>query len=81
MLDDLAAMVPGGEDGTYVREWLDDWELYLGDRRRYATDVREDPAAGFLVSVKPGEARQVSLWIDEFAKANRMPSCQTPTDV
>ena len=45
-------------------------------RERYADAVRDDPDAGFLASVKPGESRQVSIWIDEFAKANRMPSCR-----
>jgi hypothetical protein len=81
MLDDLAAIVPRGEDARYAREWLADWALYLGDRDRYADAVRDDPEAGFLVSVKPGESRQVSIWIDEFAKANRMPSCAVPSDV
>jgi hypothetical protein len=81
MLDDLDALVPDGEDGRYVREWLDDWRLYLGDRERYAAKVRRDPEAPFLVSVKPGENRQVTGWIDEFAKANRMPACESPDDV
>jgi hypothetical protein len=31
--------------------------------------------------VKPGEARQVTLWIDEFAAANLMPSWKVPSDV
>jgi hypothetical protein len=81
MLEDLRAVTPTGEDGRYVREWLDDWRLYLSNREQYAESVRTDPDAGFLVSVKPGESRQVSIWIDEFAKANRMPSCQVPSDV
>ena len=33
-----------------------------------------------LVSEKPGEGQQITGWIDEFANANRMPSCVTPTD-
>ena len=32
------------------------------------------------VSEKAGEGQQITGWIDEFAKANRMPSCATPTD-
>jgi hypothetical protein len=81
MLDDLEDLQPAGEDGLYAREWIDDWRLYLDDRERYADAVRDDPEAPFLVSVKPGKNRQVTGWIDEFAKANRMPSCQSPGDV
>jgi hypothetical protein len=81
MLDDLGARTPSGADGRFVEEWLDDWRLYLDDRERYAEAVRGDADAPFLVSVKPGENRQVTGWIDEFAKANRMPSCQSPGDV
>ena len=46
----------------------------------YADALRTDPDARLLVSEKAGEGRQVTGWIDEFAKANRMPSCVTPTD-
>ena len=82
MLDDLrAAARPRGDDGRYVGEWLADWELYLTTASGTPTRCADDPDAGFLVSVKPGESRQVSIWIDEFAKANRMPSCKVPSDV
>jgi hypothetical protein len=33
-----------------------------------------------LVSEKPGEGQQITGWIDEFATANRMPSCASPSD-
>ena len=39
-----------------------------------------DPDARMLVSEKEGEGRHVTAWIDEFAAANRMPSCASPTD-
>jgi hypothetical protein len=83
MLDDLAGMqrlAPAGDQRRRTGEWLADWRTYLGDRQTYADALRADPDARFLVSEKPGEGRQVTGWIDEFAKANRMPSCATPTD-
>lgn len=81
MLDDLESYVPVGDDRQYALQWLADWRLYFADRERYAAALHEDPDARFLVSAKPGEGRHVTGWIDEFAKANRMPSCATPGDV
>ena len=83
MLDDLDASVdlaPAGDQRRRAAEWLADWRTYLGDREAYAEALRTDPEARLLVSEKPGEGRQITGWIDEFAKANRMPSCVTPTD-
>lgn len=83
MLDDLDGMVglaPAGDQRRRATEWLADWRTYLGDREAYADALRTDPEARLLVSEKPGEGRQITGWIDEFAKANRMPSCITPTD-
>jgi hypothetical protein len=83
MLDDLDEMVelaPAGDQRRRAAEWLADWRTYLGDRRAYAEALRTNPGARLLVSEKPGEGRQITGWIDEFAEANRMPSCVTPTD-
>ncbi len=83
MLDDLDGMVdlaPAGDQRRRATEWLGDWRIYLGDREAYAEALRTDPGARLLVSEKPGAGRQITGWIDEFAKANRMPSCITPTD-
>jgi hypothetical protein len=84
MLDDIEAdlqLAPAGDQRQHASEWLADWRLYLGDRAEYADALRTDPDARLLVSEKPGEARQVTGWIDEFALANKMDSCVTPTDV
>ena len=83
MLDDLEGMVglaPAGDQRRRATEWLADWRTYLGDREAYADALRTDPGARLLVSEKPGEGRQITGWIDEFALANRMESCATPTD-
>jgi hypothetical protein len=79
-LDGLATLAPAGDQRRRATEWLADWRTYLGDREAYAEALRADPGARLLVSEKAGEGRQVTGWIDEFAKANRMPSCVTPTD-
>lgn len=84
MLDDLDAtadLAPAGDQRDRARAWLADWRTYLDDREQYAAALRADPGARLLVSAKEGEGRQITGWIDEFAKANRMPSCVTPGDV
>jgi hypothetical protein len=84
MLDDLEGLThlaPAGDQRDHAEEWLADWRLYMNDRAEYADALRADPDARLLVSEKAGEGRQVTGWIDEFALANRMPSCITPTDV
>jgi hypothetical protein len=83
MLDDLDGMVdlaPAGDQRQRTTEWLADWRTYLGDREEYADALRTDPCARLLVSEKPGQGQQITGWIDEFAKANRMPSCASPLD-
>jgi hypothetical protein len=83
MVDDLAGMtrlVPDAQQRGYAEEWVDDWRTHLGDRRAYARDLRTDADARLLVSEKPGEGQQITEWVDEFAAANRMPACKSPTD-
>jgi hypothetical protein len=83
MLDDLDGMTglaPAGDQRRRAEEWLADWRTYLGDRQDYADALRRDPDARLLVSEKPGQAAQVTEWIDEFANANHMPSCASPLD-
>jgi hypothetical protein len=84
MLDGLEGdlgLAPAGDQRERAEAWLADWRTYLGDRADFADALRADPEARLLVSEKPGEGRQITGWIDEFANANRMPSCATPTDV
>jgi hypothetical protein len=84
MLDDLDRLavreVPAGDQRRRATEWLADWRTYLADRQYYADRLRTDPGARLLVSPKEGQSAQVTEWIDEFAKANRMPSCVSPGD-
>jgi hypothetical protein len=81
-LDGLAGeLVPAGDQRERTREWLDDWGTYLDDRVAYVAALRSDPQARFLISEKAGTGRHITQWMDEFAAANRMSSCATPTDV
>jgi hypothetical protein len=79
-LDDLETLAPAGDQRQRANEWLGDWRTYLGDRQKYAEALHTDPDARLLVSAKPGEGQQITGWIDEFATANRMPSCVSPND-
>jgi hypothetical protein len=79
-LDDLETLAPDGDQRQRAGEWLADWRTYLGDRQNYAAALQTDPDARLLVSAKPGKGQQITGWIDEFANANRMPSCVSPTD-
>ncbi len=78
MLDELAPLVPSGDDGRIVQAWLDDWHTYLHDRQAYATALESDPKARLLVTPKKGV--QITEWLDQFAKDNDMPACSTPGD-
>lgn len=82
-IDDIEGMVPLLRDPAErdrTRQWLADFRTFLGDRREFARALRSDPGARLLVSEKPGTGRHITGWIDEFALANRMPSCATPPD-
>lgn len=77
----LEPLVPVGQGRVTagIREWIADWNTYIGDRQEYADSLRRDPATRFAESRKG--RRQVSLAIDAFAKVNRMDSCAVPGDV
>ena len=83
MLDELTTARPWCLPGTSADPPTSGWatggptSAIARVRRRPAAPNRE-PACS--VSAKPGEGQQITGWIDEFAKANRMPSCVSPTD-
>lgn len=81
MVADIATLqVAVAGERSRVDAWLADWRTLISDRAAYADALRDDPGARLLISEKPGEGRQITGWIDEFASANRMPSCGSPTD-
>lgn len=81
MVTELRALpVPAGEQGDWVREWLDDWDTHVADRQRWAERLRagEDPP---FVETPKGAGTRVSEAVDGFADVNDMPSCATFNDV
>jgi len=59
--------------------WLEDWERYSADRRRYAVALRSDASARFTLTARNGS--NYTRTMDAMADLNGMPSCQTPGDV
>ena len=81
MIDDLEAEAPTGEsrDARITRDWIDDWRIYLSDRRAYVEQLEagsEDP-----FEVTPRGNRQITVTMDNFATVNRMASCAAPLDI
>jgi hypothetical protein len=70
---------PSTPDGDVVHRWLDDYEIYLSDRDRYAAKFRAGVDEAFEVTVK-GEG-QITDPIDAFTIGNRIADCATPQDV
>lgn len=64
-----------------VREWLNDWDTYIGNREEYALNLRKDPEARFLETTKGSSTKGITRAINGFAKVNRMESCTTPADL
>lgn len=82
MVDELRSLAPPtdpkGADG--VVQWLDDYELYLGDRRAYAEVLAggEDPP--FVISGNAQGVRVTDM-LTTFAEVNAMESCAPSGDV
>lgn len=85
MVTRLEGLVPPSEqdEATAVDRWLADYRTYIQDRREYAAAQR-DPASDrydkpFTVTDRGGF--QIDVIIDDFARINRMESCEAPNDV
>lgn len=74
-----ALPVPGGEEGEWVRSWLDDWETHLADREAWAATLRQGEDPPFIETARGND--RVSEAVDAFAETNEMPSCATFNDV
>jgi hypothetical protein len=81
MVTQLRPLAPSeGDDSRMVNEWLDDWQIYIGDRGEYAALLAEgDEDARFTETPKAGD--HISEALDHFAEVNDMASCATPGDV
>ncbi len=80
MQGELRGVIPAGsEREKFIRQWVDDWSIYIQDRYDYADALRVDEHAEFLVTQKYDT--QLSKSMDNFSQVNKMGSCQTPDDV
>jgi hypothetical protein len=81
MVVDLAEYIPAGpsRDADLVERWLRDWDIYIGDRLKYAEKFSQGIDTAFEVTAIDGD--QVTSALDLFATINRMPSCVAPGDV
>lgn len=82
MLAQLQAMVPQNVPETEPEtRWIEDWQVYVNDRRAYTEKLRVDPMTRFAVTQSDRDRRQVTSALDRFATINDMPSCVVPDDV
>ncbi len=81
MLDDVVAVEPTDEKGqAIVPLWEDEYRDYLGDRRRYAEQLRAsgDNLPFYETAV---DGLPISERIATFAGDNEMSSCAPPIDL
>ncbi len=67
-------------DDTLRSLWLDDWDVLIGDRERYADALEVDPMAVFTLSAVADNER-LERRITRFARTNLMLACGAPSDV
>ena len=82
MLAQLRTLVPVGAAETEAEtQWIEDWQVYVHDRRDYTAQLRVDPMTRFAVTQSDRDKRQVTSALDRFAEINAMPSCVVPDDL
>ena len=76
----------GPPDADLVDAWLEDWDVYIADRRSHSTRLRTadedtpDRELRFLL-VDLTEGSTYTERMDGFARLNNMDNCQVPGDV
>jgi hypothetical protein len=86
MLVELRGLVPARTAATEhevdaVTQWIDDWQIYVQDRRDYTAQLRVDPMTRFAVTQSDRDKRQVTSALDRFAEINGMGACTIPDDL
>jgi hypothetical protein len=82
MLEQLRGLVPANAAETEAEtQWIEDWQIYVHDRRDYTAQLRVDPMTRFAVTQSERDKRQVTSALDRFAEINGMPSCVVPDDL
>lgn len=81
MVDEIRQLSPEGERDTQITTaWLDDWQVLIDDRFRYADRIVQDPDQPFTIT-DTGVSERLDKRITRFANTNEMYSCVSPTDV
>jgi len=82
MVADLA-LLPGGidDDTELVGMWLDDWAIYVSDRRNHAERLRVEGDVRPLLTALPSGTGSVLKRMNGFARVNDMEACLDPGDV
>ena len=82
----------GPPDSELVEKWLEDWGVYVADRRTYESSLEAaasdapDGTAGQIADIRflLSDAAPVGIYterMDGFARLNNMDNCQIPGDV
>ena len=82
MVADLA-LLPGGidDDTRLVGMWLEDWAIYVSDRRTHADRLRLEGDVRPLLTALPSGTGSVLKRMNGFARVNDMEACLDPGDV
>ena len=80
-INQIAALTPSDAKGqAIVPEWIDDYRLYISDRRAFAVALRTATRRPFFAESEIGGV-PVSEKIAKFARENKMKTCQPPYDL
>ena len=82
MVADMA-LLPGGidDDTRLVGMWLEDWAIYVSDRRTHADRLRLEGDIRPLLTALPSGTGSVLKRMNGFARVNDMEACLDPGDV
>lgn len=80
MLDDVVAVQPNDPKGiAIVPDWEDEYRIYLGDRYRYAEQLRS--TGQNLPFYETAFGLPISERLETFAADNEMSACAPPRDL
>lgn len=80
-VNDIAADTPSDDKGrAIVPLWIDDYRVYIRDRRAFAAALRTADRRPYFSQTEV-EGVPVSERIGKFARENDMKSCQPPNDL
>lgn len=82
MTDRIAALDPPSDqsEASLVTDWLGDWDRHLDDRQRFA-DVLATGRKDAIFTESLREKKQVTRYIDRFARVNGIELCGRPDDL